>query len=122
MCSCDAATRAKEIRKYKDLTKNLDNKLQGEDDCATQQRIDEGLLGKKKKTSRSLVDEKFADWIYNTTQSFNVVGPDLSELVNYITKYAPSDYVRATNGEADPRRASRRRVRKDPGDRQCFVR
>jgi hypothetical protein len=30
-----AATRAKEIRKYKDLTKNLDKELQGEDDCAT---------------------------------------------------------------------------------------
>jgi hypothetical protein len=43
-----AATRAKEIRKYKDLAKNLDKELQGEGDCATQQRIDEGLLGKKR--------------------------------------------------------------------------
>jgi hypothetical protein len=29
-------------------------------------------------------------------QSFNVVGPDLIELVNYITKYAPNDYVPPT--------------------------
>jgi hypothetical protein len=43
-----AAKRAKEIRKHKDLAKNLDSKLQGDDDCATQQRIDEGLLGKKR--------------------------------------------------------------------------
>jgi hypothetical protein len=53
-----AATRAKEIRKYKDLAKNLDKELQGEDNCATQQRIDEGLLGKKG-TPRSLVDVFF---------------------------------------------------------------
>jgi hypothetical protein len=46
-----AAKRAKEIRKHKDLAKNLDSKLQGDGDCATQQRIDEGLWGKKK-TSR----------------------------------------------------------------------
>jgi hypothetical protein len=50
-----AATRAKEIRKYKDLAKDLDKELQGGDDCATQQRIGGGLLGKKK-TPRSLVD------------------------------------------------------------------
>jgi hypothetical protein len=61
----------------------------------SQQRIDEGLLGKKK-TSRSLVDEKFAAWIYNTMQSFDVAGHDLRELVNYITKYAPKDYVPPT--------------------------
>jgi hypothetical protein len=59
-----AAKRAKEIRKHKDLTKDLDSKPQGDDDCATQQRIDGGLLGKKK-TPRSLVDEKLADWICN---------------------------------------------------------
>jgi hypothetical protein len=29
-------------------------------------------------------------------KSFNVVGPDLSELVNYIIKYAPNDYVPPT--------------------------
>jgi hypothetical protein len=51
-----------------------------------------GLLGKKK-TSRSLVDEKFAAWIYNTMQSFDVAGHDLKELVSYIIKYAPKDYV-----------------------------
>jgi hypothetical protein len=53
-----AATRAKEIRKYKDLANNLDKELQGEGDCATQQRIDGGLMGKKK-TPRSLVDVFF---------------------------------------------------------------
>jgi hypothetical protein len=68
----EAAKMHKEIRKHKGLAKILDGKLQGDDDCATQQRIDEGLLGKKK-TSRSLVDEKFAAWIYNTImQSFDV--------------------------------------------------
>jgi hypothetical protein len=74
-----AAKRAKEIRKHKDLAKNLDSKLQGDDDCATQQRIDEGLLGKKK-TSRSLVDEKFAAWIYNTMQSFDVTADFFAQL------------------------------------------
>jgi hypothetical protein len=53
------------------------------------------LLGKKK-TSRSLVDEKFAAWIYNTMQSFDVAGHDLRELVTYIIKYAPKDYVPPT--------------------------
>jgi hypothetical protein len=74
------------------LAKVLDSKPQGDGDCATQQRIDEGLLGKKK-TPRSLVDEELAAWIYNTTQSFDVAGHDLRELVNYILKYAPKDYV-----------------------------
>jgi hypothetical protein len=81
-----AAKRHKEIKKHKDLAKNLDSKLQGGDDCAIQLRIDEGLLGKKI-TSRSLVDEKFAAWIYNTMQSFDVAGHDLKELFSYITKY-----------------------------------
>jgi hypothetical protein len=66
---------------------------------ARRNSTDEGLVGKKK-TSRSLVDEKLADWIYNaithSMQPFDVVGPDLSELVNYITKYAPGDYVPPT--------------------------
>ena len=90
-----AAKRHKEIKKHKDIAKNLDSKLQGDDDCATQLRIDEGLLGKKK-TSRSLVDEKFAAWIYNTMQSFDVAGHDLKELISYIIKYAPKDYVPPT--------------------------
>jgi hypothetical protein len=80
----------------KDLVKNPDKELQGEKDGATQQRIDEGLLGKKR-TSRSLVGDQFADWIYNTMQSFNVAGPELRELATYITNYAPRDYVPPTS-------------------------